>query len=834
MSFLNVTLILGIAAASIPVLLHLISRREPKRLVFPAVRFLTQRIEVNRSRLKIRRWMLLALRAGLLAVLAIALARPQIHQAASGTWMTIGIMGFVAVALLTLAALATMRQYARTLSLGLLAGGVALMLLAVGWGGVVWAGSAPINVSETAPAAVAIVIDNSPRSGYTGDDGSRLEQIKATAQWLVSRYPRDSRIAVLDRSARPASFSLDNAAAMRTIDKSEPRQLVQPLAERIEAAVRLVRSSELERRAVFVLSDLTRESWTPSDAPSAALSLPPLLAESPPVALQVVNLAAGPDGGETKLENRRLGFPLIADATPPREVPVPMSVKVFLEPGTDPASIQCELQLYELSSSLPVVRDAETVLPPLRVVDRTTGNATAESPAELFFALPPLLPGTHHGRIQLTGNDPLAIDDVRYFTVTVRPPAKILIVSDDPPAAEHVARIINAEFDPGDPRAEFSIERIATQQFNADALSSLDAVALLDPDQNKLAESTLQALLLWVRGGGNLFMAFGSAGNENAQASTSQPDVSEPSVSDVQRLLFPLRRVWRIPEGTFLELSRPSHPILSELSEIPGGVPWNAFRIQRYWQLDSSPGDAVLARYAGTQHAALLERPIGSGRVVMMTTPIVPSAQHRLASWNELFIAADYWPAFLLTRQIFDYVGNRDVGNFNVAVGTPVVVPLDDRDAEPGTGPQGTGTQGTGSIDRLQMFTAQMPPVPVPVDQGLAMVGVPQKVGNYWLRGSEPPVGFSANLNETATQLATIDEELLIEILGDGNYELVTDRESIVAAEGRSSEARPLYAQAMILVLALFLLEQLLANRFYRAAAATAAATPRLRAAGTT
>jgi len=68
--------------------------------------------------------------------------------------------------------------------------------------------------------------------------------------------------------------------------------------------------------------------------------------------------------------------------------------------------------------------------------------------------------------------------------------------------------------------------------------------------------------------------------------------------------------------------------------------------------------------------------------------------------------------------------------------------------------------------------------------------------------------------------------------LGEGNYELVADRDSIVAAEGRSNEARPLYAQAMLLVLALFLFEQLLANRFYRSARTMTAQTPRLRATG--
>ncbi len=820
MSFLNATLIFGVAAAALPIVLHLIARREPQRQVFPAVRFLTQRLEVHRSRLKIRRWLLLAFRAALLGLLALAFARPQIHQAAAGTWLTIGILAAASIGLLGLAAIATTRDYARSLTIGLLVGGGLLLLTAIGWGTVVWAGSAPVTISDTAPAAVAILLDNSPSSGYTTQDSSRIEAIKATATWLVSRYPADSRIAILDRSSRPASFALDGAAAMRAIDKAKPLQTMQPLAERIEAAVRLVRSSDLERRAVFVLSDLTKASWTPSDAPDASLALPPLLAELPDVALQVVDvarIAAGENltqSSPTAVENRRLALPKISDTTPAREVAVPLSIRVSLEPGTPPSAVRAELQLYELSTSLPVIRDNATVLPPLRVVDRTSAEVTDEAPAELLLTLPPLLPGTHHGRIELAGNDPLAIDDVRYFAVTVRPPAKLLFVSDDPPAAAHLERTLNAEFQPGDPRAEFSIERIATRQFRADSLVGVDAVALLDPAPRQFDDEAIEALLTWVEQGGNAMVALGAAGQDGVLPNTAIDGGEETP----RRLLFPLRRVWRAPEpGTFLEVTRPSHPVFSELAEIPGGVPWSPFRVNRYWQLALRPTDAVLARYAGTRNAALLERPIGNGRILFMTTPIAPSSQHRLASWNEWFSAADAWPSFLLMREIFDYVGNRDAGTFNVLVGQPVAVPLDNTVGEP---------------QRLQMFTAEAAPAPVPVEGHFASIGTVREAGNYWLRGAATPVGFAANLPAEATQLATIETALLQEILGEGNYELVADRDSIVAAEGRSNEARPLYAQAMLLVLALFLFEQLLANRFYRSARTMTAQTPRLRATG--
>lgn len=797
MSFLNASLIIGLLAAAIPVVLHLISRREPERRVFPAVRFLTQRIEANRSRLKVRRWLLLALRAGLLALLAIALAQPQMHHAASATWLTIGLLIMIGVALLLLGAWALVRGVAPPIRWGLLAAGVAMLLGALTWGGAVWAGSERLNVSDTAPAAIAIVIDNSPRTGYQHDQQTVLQQMQETARWLVSRYPRDSQIAIIDRSARPASYSLDSAAAARAIDRIEPRQLLDPLPARIEAAVRLVRSSDLDRRAVFVLSDASRQSWMPESAPDAASVLPPLLAEEPPVALQIVDLHAPPADTATALENRRLGLPQLADTTPAREVPVPLSIKVHVE-QTQPIPVRGELQLYEQSQSLPVVRDGAVVLPPLRTVDRTAGEAAAGSPAELFLTLPPLPPGTHHGRVRLSGTDALPVDDVRYLTVTVRPPARLLILTQDAPAADLLARVLNAEFAPDDPRAEFAIQRMSPEQFSAAALENLDAIAWLDPNPPQLSTAAGEALLEWIRGGGNLFMALGAATTAAAE------DGSPPAGGDsLRQTLFPLRRVWRVPEGTFLELTRPSHPINRVLSDLPGGVPWNRFPIYRYWQVEPVPSDAVLARFAGTQHAALVERPLDAGRVVWMTTPMVPSSQHAMASWNELFIAADYWPAFLLTRQIFDYVGNRDVGTFNVTVGEPVTVPL---------------LEENRSTERLQMFAAESPPVPVPVNDGLAMVGVPQRAGNYWLRGVEPAIGFAVNLDESVTRLETIAPALFDDLLGVDNYDLVTDRASILAAEGRHSEARPLYAQAMLLVLALFVLEQVLSNRFYGSA----------------
>ena len=43
-TFLNASLIFGVAAIAVPIVLHLIAKREPRRVVFPSVLFLDQTI----------------------------------------------------------------------------------------------------------------------------------------------------------------------------------------------------------------------------------------------------------------------------------------------------------------------------------------------------------------------------------------------------------------------------------------------------------------------------------------------------------------------------------------------------------------------------------------------------------------------------------------------------------------------------------------------------------------------------------------------------------------------------------------------------------------------
>jgi Aerotolerance regulator N-terminal/von Willebrand factor type A domain len=83
LSFLSPLYLAGLAAAAIPVVLHLLKREPEPRLKFAAVRMLKNApIEHTRKR-HLREWLLLALRVAALTLLAVAFARPFLASGAA-------------------------------------------------------------------------------------------------------------------------------------------------------------------------------------------------------------------------------------------------------------------------------------------------------------------------------------------------------------------------------------------------------------------------------------------------------------------------------------------------------------------------------------------------------------------------------------------------------------------------------------------------------------------------------------------------------------------------------------------------------------------------------
>src|SRR5437660_9866889 len=85
-TFLHPLALVGLAAAAIPALLHLLERRVPPEAEFPPIRYLSEAERQSARRLKLRHLLLLVLRTALIAMIVMAAARPLVRarRAAGG------------------------------------------------------------------------------------------------------------------------------------------------------------------------------------------------------------------------------------------------------------------------------------------------------------------------------------------------------------------------------------------------------------------------------------------------------------------------------------------------------------------------------------------------------------------------------------------------------------------------------------------------------------------------------------------------------------------------------------------------------------------------------
>jgi hypothetical protein len=95
MSFLNPIMLFGLAAVSVPIIIHLLNRRKFQKVVWAAMRFLRISVEQNQRRMRIEDMILLALRCLLLVLLALALARPAFMSRASDVFGQSKVTGVV-------------------------------------------------------------------------------------------------------------------------------------------------------------------------------------------------------------------------------------------------------------------------------------------------------------------------------------------------------------------------------------------------------------------------------------------------------------------------------------------------------------------------------------------------------------------------------------------------------------------------------------------------------------------------------------------------------------------------------------------------------------------
>ncbi|MFM8413446.1 MAG: BatA domain-containing protein [Planctomycetota bacterium] len=652
----------------------------------------------------------------------------------------------------------------------------AILLLALSLARPVLRGAGWLPDAE-GPVAAALVFDTAPRMMLRAGNRTRLEQAVTLARGLLDKLPAESRIAVLDTTGTPAAFDPTRAATEVRLDRLDAATPSRSLPAAIADARRLLETADLERRELYVFTDCSHGAW--DDAPSQeaddgegpSVLYVDVAAESPR------NLAI--ESLELSGDRVAAGTPLVVAATVSRT-------------GSD-ATRAAAVEIID-DDGRPVRRGMKPVEP------RPGG------PVTVAFEVAGLKPGTRQGRIVLDGSDDLAADDVRSFTVEVGSAARVLLAAERPAAA--TARFLVEALAPAPLRlagtARFAPEPLDYEALDAAKWDDAAGIVLVDPPV--LAERQWEALGEWVAQGRGLVVWLGPAAGEAAAFNTAA----------ARRVLGgELTRVWRSPDaGNFLAPAALGHPILAAFRRVGDDVPWQDFPVFRHWEFTPSPppADAAEPEQAGGPAAvvatyrnglpAILERRLGQGTVVVVTTPVSRAAGDP-AAWNTLATGFEPWPFVILANEtLLHAVATPD--DRNVIAGRPATLHLGRRDLPTALVRTPGGDDFPVAIDRAR---------------GTVTITATLEPGNYAVRAGGQAAGvadgFSVNLGPAATDFRRLSPDDLTRVLGPG-HRLARTEEEIVRDVNLERIGTELFGWGILVAAIAMAADWILANRFYK------------------
>ncbi len=216
--FVNPLLLGGLGLAALPIVIHLLSRRQYRRIEWGATRFLLEAEKENRRRVRFEQWLLLALRCAAMALLALLVSRPFVQP------------------------------------------GVLASLLG----------------SRGAVQRI-LVLDDSASLDYRAGGSSDFGRVRGAAQRLISWLQQEAPGEPLTvyRASAPAEPIVRDAALSESVVRDVRAKLerLAPTATRAQGAAvfatiadALAATGRGRRADVYVISDFQKTDWTPAGA----------------------------------------------------------------------------------------------------------------------------------------------------------------------------------------------------------------------------------------------------------------------------------------------------------------------------------------------------------------------------------------------------------------------------------------------------------------------------------------------------------------------------------------------------------------------------------------
>ncbi|HET6884205.1 MAG TPA: BatA domain-containing protein [Pirellulales bacterium] len=632
---------------------------------------------------------------------------------------------------------------------------------------------------EEAPVTAALVFDTSPRMDYKSENLTRLEAAQEMGGWLLKQLPTESLVAVIDSTPAQPVFQVDVGAAQQRVSRLETTAVPQSLWDVIEQAAELLKKGEPERKEMperkelYIFSDLAKAEWDPQ----SSSRLRQRLAEIVGLGVYVI------DVGAKEPQNFTLGELRLSADSVTRNRPWSIATELV----STGAAGERPIEVYLKNESGEEEKRAQEII-----------NVAAGASQGIEFPLGPLDTGTHQGYVRVVGADGLESDNRRWFTLDVRPPWKVLVAA-SPPLFDRSRYLTDALAPPAfrqAGRAQFDCTVVDFKDLPRQSLEDYSLVCLLDP--GPLDDDQWRQLDRYAEAGGGVGIFLGAASRPDAFKSETVRKLVPGELSAFPR---------NFPDGdNFIVITNEQHPMVAKFRKWQGTVPWDALPVYKYWLLrELAQGTAVVASFS-KGGPALMERPVGKGHVVVMTTPISLVNSASEDRWNELVTGLGNWPYLVLIDQVCSYLAGSTEGQLNYLAGETAVLRLS---------PEDRLTTYLLTTPRGDSYRQSADP-----KQRSVVVTSTQWVGNYQVTagGEQGGVdrGFSVNLPLKASELTRTDEEGLKQVLGDTEFHLAHNRDEIDRTISTGRVGRELFPLLIALLAIALAGEHVLANRFYR------------------
>jgi hypothetical protein len=202
MTFLNPLLLVGLIASAIPIILHLLNLRKLKTIEFSTLQFLKELQKTKMRRIKIRQWLLLAIRTLLIIAVVMAFSRPALRGAL---------------------------------------------------------GSLPFGSSSTAKTTMVILLDDSPSMSVRNEHGVFMQQAKEAVSRIVDLF-RDGddlyfvRLSEVRHGAMPVATHAV-APIRKLIEQMTVSQETTPFRDALSVAAKILAESKNYNQEVYLVTD---------------------------------------------------------------------------------------------------------------------------------------------------------------------------------------------------------------------------------------------------------------------------------------------------------------------------------------------------------------------------------------------------------------------------------------------------------------------------------------------------------------------------------------------------------------------------------------------------